>query len=205
MLKAGETEIHVVHNLSAVSSALSGFASAYNAAIDEIDKHRGKDAGALSGSSLLSSLQSALRELTGYDAGGDGIRSLISLGLNFDDKGKLTLDMSAFQEAAGGEYAALDAFLGGSATGGFLQTASDVMNSLEDTTGGVIHTAMNSLTDQLAWQDTRIADEQTRIDQLQENLVARMAAADALIASMERQVQYLTGLFESMRSLQGNQ
>jgi flagellar capping protein FliD len=48
--------------------------------------------------------------------------------------------------------------------------------------------------------EERIAAEQERIDQLRQNLEARMAAADALIASMEQQAKYFQGLFESMMS-----
>ena len=45
---------------------------------------------------------------------------------------------------------------------------------------------------------TRIANEQTRIDLLQANLTAKISAADALIASLEQQVTYFTSLFGSI-------
>lgn len=204
MLKVGTTEVQVSHNAASVSSALSNLASAYNAAVDELDKHRGTDAGALEGFSLLHTLSDSLRNLAGYDTGGEGIDSLTSLGLIFGDDGKLSLDASVFSSATDGQFEALSGFLGSASTGGFLKHASDLMDSLENSTDGIITTELGSLQAQMTWQDTRIAEEQDRIDQLQENLLARMAAADSMIAAMEQQVRYMTGLFEAMRSLRDN-
>ena len=53
-------------------------------------------------------------------------------------------------------------------------------------------------------QNRRIANEQDRIDILQNSLIARMAAADALIASLEQQVTYFNSLFESMNGFNKN-
>ncbi|MFB3776009.1 MAG: flagellar filament capping protein FliD [Bryobacteraceae bacterium] len=205
LLKEGTTQVTVSHNLASVTNAFSSLVSAYNAAVDELDKHRGKDAGALAGSSLVHTLSRSLRDLVTYDSGTGGISSLTSLGLEYDDKGKLSLDMTAFSAATTGQWEALNAFLGQSDGDGFLKYATDVMNGLENSTDGVIETAISSLKDQISWQETRIEQEQDRIDQLEENLIARMSAADALIASLEQQVTYITGLFESMRSLRENQ
>jgi flagellar hook-associated protein 2 len=204
MLKAGTAQITVSHNTAAISTALASFATAYNAAVDELDKHRGKDAGALKGSSLLYTLAQSLRELAGYDSGSGAITSLTSLGLVYDDKGKLSLDSTAFNDATDGQFAALAEFLGASSTGGFLKFATDLMDGLEDSTGGILKTAMGSLQDQITWQDNRISEEEDRIDQLQQSLVQRMAEADAAIAALERQVLYFTNLFDAMRKYREN-
>jgi len=204
MLKTGSADITVSHTAAALSTALNSLASAYNAAVDELDQHRGEDAGALEGSSLLYTLSHALRELTSYDSGASGISSLTSLGLEFDDQGKLSLDMTVFSAASSGQFDELAEFLGTSSTDGFLKSAADLMDGLEDSTDGIIKTTISSLQAEMTLQDARIAEEQERIDQLQENLVARMAAADAMIASLEQQVRYMTGLFAAMRSIRDN-
>jgi hypothetical protein len=49
-------------------------------------------------------------------------------------------------------------------------------------------------------QDARIAAEQERVDQTRARIEAQIAAADALIATMEQQVNYFNGLFEAMRA-----
>jgi flagellar hook-associated protein 2 len=205
LLKAGTTQITVSHNTAGVSSALSNIASAYNAAVDEIDKYHGEGASsALRGSSMLYVLSQSLRDLAGYSSGSGAISSLASLGFGFDDQGKLSVNLAAFSAATDGQFQALSDFLGSSSTDGFLKYASDLMTGLEDATNGVIKTAVSDLRTQLTQQDDHIAKEQLRIDALQKNLEARMAAADALIASMEQQVRFMNGLMEAMLISQEN-
>jgi len=205
LLKAGTTQITVSHNTAAVSSALSNIANAYNAAVDEIDKYHGESgSSALRGSSLLFILSQSLRDLAGYSSGSGAISSLSSLGFGFDDKGKLSVDLTAFSAATDGQFEALSDFLGSSSTDGFLKYASDLMTGLEDSTNGVIKTAASDLKTQMTQQDAHIAEEQARIDALQKNLEARMAASDALIASMEQQVNFMNGLMEAMLVNQRN-
>ena len=83
-----------------------------------------------------------------------------------------------------------------------MKYASDLMAGLEDSTKGVVKTAVSALQAQMIQQDARIAAEQTRIDSIEKNLNARMAAADALIASMEQQVIFMNGLIDAMSSNQ---
>jgi flagellar capping protein FliD len=108
------------------------------------------------------------------------------------------LDTAAFASAAEDFQALLD-FLGTSTTDGFLKYATDALAALNDDTDGLIQAEIDSVADQIRAQDDKIAAEQDRIDLMEENLLAQMAAADALIASLEQQVLYFTGLFESMR------
>jgi flagellar hook-associated protein 2 len=199
LLKAGTAEVSVSRSASGVSSALSSFVTTYNSLVDELDLHRGEQAGALRGNSILYGLSQALREITGYSSETGAISSLASLGLSFNEQGKLSLDMTVFSSATSGQFGALASFLGSSSGGGFLQFATGVLNGLEDTTDGVLKMAIRSIQTDISGQDARIAEQEDRIDRLRQNLEAQMAAADALIASLEQQVKYINGLFESMR------
>ncbi len=194
----GSTEITVSTSTSAISSALSSLAAAYNAALSELDSHRGEDAGALKGSSLVYSLAASLRELAGYAAGSGDINSLNGLGLTFQSDGKLSFDASTF-EAAAANRTALAGFLGSASSGGFLKYATDLLDGLENDSSGLISENLSSLSAQISEQNSRIDAEQERVDALEEQLIARMAAADAAIAEMEQKVNYINGLFESMR------
>ncbi len=198
MLKAGAVDLTVSRNATAVSSALSSLAAAYNAAVDEIDKHRGENAGALEGQSILYTLSQSLRQLAGYETGEGAITSLAVLGLEFASDGKLTFNATAFSEATAGNPAALSTFLGSAGEGGFLQFATSLLNGLKDSSEGVLTLAAESLNEQIAGQDKRIQAEQDRIDELEQQLIKRMSAADATIAALEQQVRFLTGLFQSM-------
>jgi flagellar capping protein FliD len=112
--------------------------------------------------------------------------------------------MVAFGAVSTGDFEKIEDFLGSAETSGFLKYAADITDGLQENTTGAFDVAITSLSERIAWQDTRIAEEEDRLAQLEENLIARMAAADAMIASLERQVTYMTGLFESMRSYGSN-
>jgi Flagellar capping protein len=66
LLATGDTTIGISRSLTSVSNALISFATAYNGAVGELDKHRGEGGGALAGQSLISSLSDALRKISGY-------------------------------------------------------------------------------------------------------------------------------------------
>jgi flagellar hook-associated protein 2 len=206
LLKEGECTVGVARSTSAVSTAISSFVSAYNAAVDALDAQRGKDAGALKGNPILNTLQQALRELTSYSAGsGEAVSSLAQLGIDLDSSGKMSFNVSTFNDAASAGTANLSAFLGATTSDGFLKSAYDILNGLQDESNGAITSTLNGLEDETSAQQTRIDAEQERIDLLEQNLIERMASADAAIASLEQQVKYMTSLFDSMRSSSDNQ
>jgi len=191
--------ITVSRSTAAVSNALASLANAYNAAVDGIDQHRGEGAGVLSGQSILNNLTQALRAIGQYSVGTGSIGSLTALGLSFDGEGHLSLDTTVFDSATEDNFSALADFLGSASGSGFLKTATDVLDGLQDETDGVIQTTLDSFEEQIENQDELIEAYEARIDTMRKALEAQMAAADALIAQLEQQALYINGVFESMR------
>ncbi len=196
--KQGSAEITVGRDTSRVATAVTAFAASYNAAIDEIDRHRGESPGVLAGHGILYTLAASLRNITGYASDSGSVTSLSDLGLTFDDQGKLSFDAGAFSLTASDQYSELLDFLGGADSDGFLAAATSVLDGLENSTDGVLHSAVTSFEDQIDWQTERIDREQERVDQVEKGLRAQMAAADALIAALEQQANYFNSLFASM-------
>jgi flagellar hook-associated protein 2 len=192
----GPVTITVERNTDAIQSGITAFVDAYNAAVDAIDAQRGKQAGALAGQSILGSLSGILRQITQYHAG-SGSQSLFSLGINLDSLGKFKFDSSKLD--SGNPKALLD-FLGGTSSSGFLKAASDALDLAENSSSGSVKNAIQSLDTEMKHQDDLIAASQQRIDDLTASLQARMAAADAVIASLEQQVTFMSALFQSMSS-----
>lgn len=193
------TTVALSRSGSALNSALTAFVSAYNAAVDALDAHRGEAGGALAGQSIVRTLSEALREAVRYEAGGGNLRTLTDLGLRFDDKGKLWLDSAALDAAISGGWQNLLDFLGAGSGAGFLAWAGGVIRALLHPDEGMVPLTAKSLQEQIAAQDRRIEAEQDRIERVREDLVSRIAAADAMIAAMEQQALYIANLFESMR------
>ncbi|MEP6962929.1 MAG: flagellar filament capping protein FliD [Acidobacteriota bacterium] len=194
--------IAITKSTTATSNALSAFAVAYNAAVSEVDKNRGTAAGSLAGNSLLSTLSQSLRSISSYSSGAASLPNLTSLGFSFDKSGVLSFDTVAFGVATAGNSTALYTLLGDS-TAGFIKSANTALTTLEDPTVGTLKTTIASLTALSTKQDTLIADEQARVEQFRVDLTNRISAADALIASLQQQVTFMTGLFASMLNPKG--
>ena len=192
--------VTVAPSSSGISNALQSFVTAYNAAVDELNNNRGQATGALVGQSIISTLTDSLRSLVNYSVGTDGISSLYSLGLGFpDDTGHLSLDTSVFADATSGSLDAVTQFLGSPDTSGFLQMATDTLNGIEDPTTGTLPMDISSTLSEISSVNQQISDKQDQVSQLQTNLTQQMAAADALIASMQQQAIYFNNMFTAMQ------
>ncbi len=191
------TNVTLAQQSSSISSALSSLVSAYNAAATELNNNRGQSGGALSGNSLVYELSSTLEHLTNYFVPGANITSLASLGVTMDKTGQMSFDSPVFSSAFTSDPAGVSSFLGGAATGGFLQTATDALNGVEDSTTGTITTATNSLQSEITSMNKQISDQQAAVNQLQANLQSQMAAADTAIAGLEQQSSFLNQMFQA--------
>src|SRR5581483_44265 len=179
------TTIDVSVNSGGIGDALSSLADAYNAVIDLLNQQHGKDGGSLQGLSIVNSLTNSLRDMSLYSAGSGSIQSLTDLGLELGRDGKLSFDAATFQAATASGTAAIASFLGNAASGGFLKNASDDLKAVEDPSSGTLQNAIQSTQDRITSTDQQIQTNQDRVDQLRQNLQEQMAAADALVASLE--------------------
>jgi flagellar hook-associated protein 2 len=193
--------VSVSRNTTSVGSAVSGFVDAYNAAVVELDTQVGANAGPLSGESIVRSLYDSLSQIAVYSGSSGAVNSLADMGVTLDQYGKLTFDSSQFDSDS---VAALQSFLGSGSTGGFLQAATDALNGVEDSTNGSLKSAIQDLNKQITTQNAEISDQTQQLSDLQDSLNQQMATADALIASLESQKSYMTGLFQAMMASYNN-
>jgi flagellar hook-associated protein 2 len=187
--------VTVSRDTSGVGTAISSFVDAYNAAVNALNQQVGQSGGALSGESTISDLRNSLRQITQYSGTSGGVTLLSQMGLSLDDSGELTFDSSQFSSVSASN---LDQFLGSATGGGFLQTATNAMTAVEDPTTGFIPTATTDVNGQITQENNLITAEQQKISTLQSTLTQQMATADATIASLEQQKDYITNLFTAM-------
>ncbi|HEY3823215.1 MAG TPA: flagellar filament capping protein FliD [Bryobacteraceae bacterium] len=188
------TTITVADNPSALASAFSSFAGSYNAAVDAISQYHGQNGGALEGDSLLQTLTGVLNQLGNY-SNGSADSALANFGITLDQTGQLSVDTTAFTNAANANFPALLSTLGGVTSGGFLETATNLLNGIEDPETGALKTEETSVASQITKEQTVINNEQASVNQLQTNLTQQISQADSAIAELESQVSYVTGLF----------
>jgi flagellar hook-associated protein 2 len=187
------TSITVADDPTSLTSAFSQFVTDYNSAAAALTAQHGSNAGALQGDSLLQSLGSVLSQLGTY-SNGTPASALANFGITVDETGQLSIDTGAFTSAANADFPALLATLGSSTTGGFLQTATNLLGGIEDASG-LVPQEETDLAGQIAAQQAQITAAQATVAQLQTNLTAQISQADSTIASLESQVSFVTGLF----------
>ncbi len=144
LLQAGQTTVTVAPDSSSASSALSAFATAYNAAVTELNANHGNVGGPLTGQSITMQLQQSLQDLVQYSGGSGGAQNLTDLGLTFNQQGQLTFDQATFQSVEASDPNDVANFLGSATTGGFLQSATNVLNGLEDPNTGLFQATNTS-------------------------------------------------------------
>ncbi len=195
--QAGTSTVTVSSSLSSVSSELSSFVTAYNAAYAEVQKNFGQNGGVLVGDSTVLDMQQALTQMIGYAGTSGSITSLAQLGVEFTQQGTLTFNSSALTSLSQSQISDALNFLGGTNSGGFLQYANNTLNSVTDPISGSVATETQTLNTENANDQTQITNDQAKLTLMQTNLQAQMAQANALIATLQSQNTFLIGLFQA--------
>jgi flagellar hook-associated protein 2 len=193
-------DVTVTRSTSVLATALSAFATAYNNVVDEITKQHGQNAGPLQGSTLLQTISQTLSQLSAYGAGSGAVNSLSSLGFDLGTDGHLTFSSFTLAGADILNSAAIDTFLGDGTTGGFLKAANDALTGLEDPTTGLIKNAESNLQTQITNLGNTITTKQNQLADLQMKLQNQMAAADALLSTLEQQYSVINQLFQAQQT-----
>lgn len=195
--------ITVSTSFTGLQNAISNFVSTFNSAVASVQKNEGTNGGALSGDSLVYTLVNALSGLAQTSGGAGSITSLADLGVTLQQNGQLAFDSAVFTAA---NKTDVQQFLGSTSTdASFLKLANDALDSVTDVNDGLIASAYNALQTQITSKNTLIANDQLRVDQLQKNLQAQLAKADAAIATLEGQKTYFQQLFTATYGANGIQ
>jgi flagellar hook-associated protein 2 len=194
---AGSSTVTVSSSLSSVSSELSSFVTAYNAAFAEVEKNTGQNGGALTGDSTVLEMQQALTQMISYTgSSGSSITSLEQLGVQFTAQGTLTFDSSAISSLTQSQISDALTFLGSTSSGGFLEYANNTLDGITDPSTGVVATETQNLDTENSNDQTQINNDQAQLATMQTNLQNQMAQANALIATLQNQNTFLQGLFQ---------
>jgi flagellar hook-associated protein 2 len=197
---SGPDTVTVATDYSALSNALSSFATAYNSAFSAVEQQTGQSGGALAGQSIVYTMQNMLESLSEYSSGAGPAADLLNLGLQVSDTGVMSFDASTFSALNPADVAQ---FLGSATTGGFLQAATNDLSSIDDSTSGDIASENTALQSQITSQNTQITNKENQITIMENNLLSELSQADAAIADLQEQKSYYTQLFQAQYSTNG--
>jgi flagellar hook-associated protein 2 len=198
-LGPGQTaDVRVRPSAAGVAGALQSFVTAYNKLVEKLDAQTGERRGALQGESFVQDLKAALREITGYR--GTGPRgSLFELGVSIGSDGVMTFDGSVVQGLAESEIPAVFALLGDGRTG--LSALEGRLSQHSDPLTG----SLAAFIQNLDRTDQRLTDQinaiYERVSATRLTLVARLEAADTMLARLEGQKTMLNAAIESLQTV----
>lgn len=197
---AGTATITVAASLSRVSSALSSFVNAYNSAVSEVQKNQGQNGGALTGNGIILTMQQALQQIGAYSSSGSSVANLTELGVTFTQQGTLSFDPTVLNALSQTQIQDAVSFLGDPTSGGFLQFATNSLDSLTDPTNGAIALQTQAYQTQTQSDQAKLNTDERQLTALQQSLNAQMAQANALIATLQQENTFLQGLFQATTS-----
>ena len=201
LINTGQTTIAVAEDSSAAATAISSLVTAYNATVDELATNRGTAGGPLSGQSIVFTLGQTLRDLVGFTGGSGSVTSLADLGITFDGTGHLSFDQAQFSSVADANPGDLASFLGTGKGGGFLASASSIIDGITNAANGLFQAQQATIQNRINVDNQEISDTQDRITTMQNQLTAQMSAADALLSKLQSQVSFMTQLFQAQNAI----
>lgn len=188
--------ISVQTDRTQLSSVLQSFADSLTAVRSDLQAQTGKNAGLLSGSTVITGLQNALRQLSSYHSSSGSVKNLADLGITFDTTGKVSFDQKIFNVLSDSQIADGLKFIGSASKG--LGGLSAGLRQYSDPIGGLIKMEQDGIdrTDRsIQSQITTLTD---RINVMQTNLSRQLALADTLAAQLESQQKSLTASLQGL-------
>jgi len=146
-------DVSIQPDTNSAETAISNFVSAYNTVVGDVNNQYAVGAnnleGPLAGDSTISLLQSDLLSAGAYTNGStSGVATLADLGITMNDDGTLTLDSATLDSAVQNNFAAVQAFMQGTSSNGFVSFLNNQMTSLTDPTSGAFTVDLQSISNE---------------------------------------------------------
>lgn len=197
--------LNVALDSKTIGGSIEAFVDAYNSlqsTMDSLTSYNAESgsAGLLLGDTTTRNIETQLRNaMNGVVAGGD-IGMLSEIGIELQVDGKLELDSEKLDELVANDSAALSNFFGGvDGEDGLADKLETSLKSMLDDKG-LLDTAVSGL-------ETSISSLEDRYDRTERSIAATMeryrsqfAQMDAMVASMNSTMNYLTQQFDMMNA-----
>jgi len=193
----GQITVTIAPDATEAEKAIATFVGAYNTAIGDVNTQYSVSAtnqeGPLSGDAAVRMLQTALLSAASFGGGGNGVSSLADLGISMNNDGTLTLNTTTLGNAVQNNFAAVQTFMQGATSNGFVANLNNQLGSLTDPVSGAftvdlqsiraenkdLQTQINNFDDYLATQKTLLTAEYSQADITLQQLPQLQAQIDA--------------------------
>ena len=202
----GTATLTVAADSSRAEQAVNSFVSAYNSAIQAISAQfaydpTSKTAGPLSGDSSLRTIQETLLGSLSYSmSNNNGIASLVSLGVNMQDDGTLSVDSGKLESALASNYSAVQNFFQSTTPQGFSQTLNTTLKGMLDSSSGAVTVDLKGITNTNTSLQNQIDDMNVRLDTEEQSLLLQFEQVDALLRSYPTTMDQISAVLASLPS-----
>ncbi|CCV61325.1 flagellar filament capping protein FliD [Yersinia enterocolitica] len=207
--KTSEPEtLNITRDSTAMKTAIQTWVDAYNSlqttfgsltqytAVEQ-GKDQSTNNGALVGDGTLRSIQTQLKSQLASAQPGD-VKTLASLGITQDIKGKLTIDSTKLDKALTEKPNGVVAFfVGDGKETGFATQTDNLLNTVLDTTKGTLKSATDGINKSLKNLDTQVTATTASIALTIERYKTQFTQLDKMMTSMNSTLSFLTQQFSS--------
>jgi flagellar hook-associated protein 2 len=181
--------VSIQPDTNSATTAITNFVNAYNTVMGDVNTQYAVGAnnmeGPLAGDSTLSLLQSDLLTAGGYTNGSSsGIATLADLGITMNDDGTLSLNTATLDSAIQNNYSAVQAFMQGTSSNGFVNFLDSQMTALTDPTNGAFTVDLQSISNENTDLQNQINNFQPYLQEQQQILTAEYNQADIALQEL---------------------
>lgn len=188
----------VARDTSAISSAASGFVTAYNSLMTQLKSLSAygsstTTAGALSGDGTVRQMISNLRDTLSTATGGGTLSYLAQVGITSQSGGTLALDSTTLTNALNSNFSDVDNLFNNASSGFITRLTTWTASVIQ--TGGLISQRTTSLNDSISGFNDQINKLEVRMTALQKQYTTTYTNLNMLLSSMNDTSKYLTSQF----------
>lgn len=201
------TQLNVTRDSSAVEKNINAFITAYNEVVSFVTSQStmgDTKGGILGGDSGLNSIKRHLQDmLTTKTANTGTLKTLSQLGLETQKDGTIKLNSTTLSAATSSDLDSVVSLLAGDedGEGGLATQFEEYLESLTDSTKGVLAGRKESANRNIERIDERIAQTELRLAKREETLKAQFSAMEQLVSVMNSQSSYLTQQMSALSNL----
>jgi flagellar hook-associated protein 2 len=181
-------DVVISPNVNSASTAVSNFVSAFNTVVGDVNAQftvgTNNNEGPVASDATVRSLQSDLLSLAGYSTTGSAVASLADLGISMNKDGTLSLDTATLNSAIQNNFAAVQSFLQGTSSNGFVNFLNNQLTSLTDPTNGAFTLDLQSISNDNSDLQNEINNFQPYIQQQQTLLTNEFNQADLALEEL---------------------
>jgi flagellar hook-associated protein 2 len=206
-LSTTPVQVQITDDTTSIGTAISGFVSAYNKVIGDINTQEGKDSSGnpepLMGSPVLAQLQGALTGSLFTAAASGSIKNITQLGISMNNDGTLTLNGDTLNTALNSHLADVTGFLQNS--GSFGQTMATALNNLgTQAPNGSIYLVQQQNAAQETPLNTDISNEDALLSAQQTQLTNELNTANQILQSIPSQLSQVNEIYSAITGYNQN-